>query len=83
MSVKFICDGCGKESEGYIPRAGMHTIKPPSWFERTMSVDKDGRPLDTGFFGTVYHRVNLHACSRECIERAAVKRGGHSLVLPI
>lgn len=52
-----------------LPAAMTYTgnWKPSHWFERW---DKD-------------LKKNLHACSRECIKKAAKKEGGHTLVLPI
>ena len=32
MSVKYICDGCGKESGGEFN--GLDTFKPSSWYSR-------------------------------------------------
>ena len=64
MSVKYICDGCGKEAPADKAFNG-DTIKPSHWYSRT---DKDGAQ---------------HACSRQCIEKAAAKSGKTEIVLPI
>lgn len=39
MSIKFICDGCGKEENATYNSLG-DPIKPYEWFRRS---DKDGR----------------------------------------
>jgi hypothetical protein len=64
MSVKFICDGCGKEEPADHSIIG-DAIKPRLWFQRR---DEDGAQ---------------HACSRECVDRAAAKSGKTDVILPI
>lgn len=67
MSVKYICDGCGKEEPAvFYPSnhsSGFH--KPELWFQRS---DAEGIQV---------------ACSRECIEVIAKKTGKTAVVLPI
>lgn len=41
--------------------------KPHEWFERTWSEKQ----------------IELHACSRECIQKVADTTGSHRLVLPV
>ena len=42
-------------------------FKPQEWFVRSWGEKK----------------IELHVCSRECIQSVSVKTGSHSLVLPI
>lgn len=66
----FICDGCGKESEGERrerkdnSRGGYDLFKPSSWYHRE---DADGIQL---------------ACSKECVKSAAEKSGKTGIVAP-
>lgn len=41
VSVKFVCDGCGKEAAGSFNRLGS-SFKPDSWFSRS---DDDGTQM--------------------------------------
>jgi hypothetical protein len=62
--VIFICDGCGKQQEGYFTRMG-DAFKPNSWY---LCTDEDGTQV---------------ACSRECIDKIALKSGKTRVIIPI
>lgn len=66
MAAKFICDGCGKETQaGFYPtNAGSGWHKPHSWYQR---MDEDGIQ---------------DACSRECIDKVAAATKKTAVVSP-
>jgi hypothetical protein len=70
MSCKFICDGCGKEVEGYYN--GIQWFKPNSWFAKNVEIEVKEKKT-----------ICIHACSRGCIEKASKKYETNDLVLPI
>ena len=63
MTVKYICDGCGKESFGECN--GLDTFKPRSWFAR------------------IEGKKELHACCRECTDRANHNSNNPKPIIPI
>jgi hypothetical protein len=65
--VIFICDGCGKQGDGYFGQL-CEAHKPSDWFARR---DKDGE-----------REVQI-ACSRRCIGIVASKTGKTACILPV
>jgi hypothetical protein len=70
MSCKFICDGCGKEKEGFYN--GRNWFKPNGWFAKNVDSEIEHNGV-----------IAIHACSRKCIDIASKKNETNNLVLPI
>lgn len=71
MSVKYICDGCGKEEPGEHHPGGV--FKPSDWFSRCIWEGDERRQYPRWLF----------ACSRECVEKINEKSDDPMPILPI
>ncbi len=71
MSVKYICDGCGKEEDCDHQEHGV--FKPHHWFARLAWEGDDNKSYARWLF----------ACSRPCIEKINQNREEETPILPL